>query len=110
MKKKKIWIIVVIVLILIIGIMFIINRINSIKVIDEEGKIYYVNEGDKVDLLDCYLEIISIEDNQVIVKINGNLKTCDYNTEIPIYVDDKNESIGLYITSFAPIQYITFEK
>ena len=108
MKKKKIWIIVVSVLILIIGIIFIINRINSIKVIDEEGKIYYVNEGDKVNLLNCHLEIISIEDNQVIVKINGNLKTCDYNTEIPIYLN--NESRGLYITNFAPMQSIVFEK
>lgn len=108
--KNKVLILVAILIAFIIGIIFIINRVNSIKVIEEGGKVHYAKEGDIISLSNCNIEIISIEETQINVNINGNIKKCNYGEEIPIYLNNSNKSTGMYITSFYPTEIITFEK
>ncbi len=109
--KKKIVLIAIIILVCIIGLILIINRINSIKITDKDGKSYYAKEGDIVNnIFGCSLEIINIEETEIVVKVNGDTKTYKYGIEIPIYDRVSNKPTGTYIESFAPVQYITFKK
>lgn len=111
MKKKVIKGIVIIVsIICVLGLIIFINRMNSIKITDKEGKVYYAREGKNVNISNCNLKIISIEENQVVIENNGKKRVCKYGEEIDIYDNYENDKTGEYIYSFRPIQTITFEK
>lgn len=111
MKKKMIIIIIILIILVVIsGLIWIVNRINSVKITDKDGKTYYAKEGDKVNNIpNCSLEIINIEETEIVVKVNKSTKTYKYGVEIPIYYS-MNQSNGMFIESNAPVQYIKFEK
>ena len=111
--KRKILLIELILILLIIGlIMFL--KLGTIKLINKDGTIFNVRQGDCIETDVGKIEIIKIKKNGVTVKwSDGKVIDYEYNREYEFYrnySDYSNSNRGIDISVDFPVETLIFEK